>query len=156
MPVFLAARFFADSCCSPRFVSTKIQHILTPPPPPPPLNTPSPCGCQNGCLLQMGEGSGKRLSVALDGMEYAVRQPTLGELRRVAFISAVPFVGFGIMDNAIMIIVSIVCKRSKGCCYYSKVYVVSLWMLSRRGGYRGGYRGYVVSIVVSICRYCSS
>lgn len=45
---------------------------------------------------------------ALDGMEYAVREPSLTQLRRVAVISAVPFVGFGIMDNAIMIVVSCV------------------------------------------------
>ncbi|CAB1097596.1 unnamed protein product [Ectocarpus sp. CCAP 1310/34] len=52
----------------------------------------------------MDEGSGRRLKDALDGMEYAVREPSLRQLRRVAFISAVPFVGFGIMDNAIMIV----------------------------------------------------
>lgn len=44
---------------------------------------------------------------ALDGMEYTVRQPNFRQLRRVAFISAVPFVGFGIMDNAIMIVVNV-------------------------------------------------
>ncbi|CAM9687569.1 unnamed protein product [Ectocarpus fasciculatus] len=54
----------------------------------------------------MDQGSGSRLKDALDGMEYAVREPSLRQLRRVAVISAVPFVGFGIMDNAIMIVVS--------------------------------------------------
>ena len=39
-------------------------------------------------------------------MEYTVREPSFRQLRKVAFISAVPFVGFGIMDNAIMIVVS--------------------------------------------------
>lgn len=38
-------------------------------------------------------------------MEYAVREPSLMELRKVAFVSAVPFFGFGLMDNAIMIVV---------------------------------------------------
>eukprot|EP00903_Cladosiphon_okamuranus_P015540 g14346.t1 len=52
----------------------------------------------------MDQGSGGRLKAALDGMEYTVREPSLRQLRRVAFISAVPFVGFGIMDNAIMIV----------------------------------------------------
>ena len=54
----------------------------------------------------MGFETGRRLSAALDGMEYAVREPSWRELRRVAFLSAVPFVGFGVMDNAIMIVVS--------------------------------------------------
>eukprot|EP00752_Nemacystus_decipiens_P010140 g9036.t1 len=52
----------------------------------------------------MDEGSGGRLKAALDGMEYTVREPSLRQLRRVAVISAVPFIGFGIMDNAIMIV----------------------------------------------------
>ena len=55
---------------------------------------------------QMGEETGSRLSTTLDGMRYAVREPSWKELRRVAFVSGVPFVGFGMMDNAIMIIVS--------------------------------------------------
>lgn len=41
----------------------------------------------------------------LASMEYTVRQPTFGELRRVALTNAVPFVGFGFMDNAIMVVV---------------------------------------------------
>lgn len=55
---------------------------------------------------QMGEATGRKIASALDGMEYAVREPSWKDLRRVAFISAVPFVGFGVMDNAIMIVVS--------------------------------------------------
>lgn len=55
----------------------------------------------------MGRGSGAALSAALDKMEFAVLQPSWRELRRVAFISAVPFVGFGMMDNAIMVVVRI-------------------------------------------------
>lgn len=51
-------------------------------------------------------GAASRLSKALDGMEYAIRQPTMKELRRVALTSGAPFVGFGFMDNAIMIVVS--------------------------------------------------
>ena len=46
------------------------------------------------------------MKAALDGMEYTVREPSFRQLRRVSVISAVPFIGFGIMDNAIMIVVS--------------------------------------------------
>lgn len=77
------------------------MRICTPPACPPPSSF---CDC--GASLKMDQGSGSRLKDALDGMEYAVREPSLRQLRRVAFISAVPFVGFGIMDNAIMIVVS--------------------------------------------------
>ena len=50
-------------------------------------------------------------------MEYTVREPSFRQLRRVAVISAVPFVGFGIMDNAIMIVVSCCCCYCCYCCY---------------------------------------
>lgn len=52
----------------------------------------------------IGEDTKSRLSAALDGMEYTVQQPNMTELQRVAFISSIPFLGFGFMDNAIMIV----------------------------------------------------
>lgn len=66
----------------------------------------SPTPVHGGTSLQMGEGTGSRLLTTLEGMRYAVREPSWKELHRVAFVSGVPFVGFGMMDNAIMIIVS--------------------------------------------------
>ncbi|CAM9391773.1 unnamed protein product, partial [Ascophyllum nodosum] len=57
---------------------------------------------------KLGEALGKetesRLSQTLDGMRCTVREPSWRELRMVAFVSGVPFVGFGMMDNAIMIV----------------------------------------------------
>ncbi|KAG5183193.1 hypothetical protein JKP88DRAFT_317526 [Tribonema minus] len=48
--------------------------------------------------------SARALSAALDSTEYTVHEPRALALRRVALRSGVPFVAFGIMDNAIMII----------------------------------------------------
>ncbi|CAM9499185.1 unnamed protein product [Discosporangium mesarthrocarpum] len=48
--------------------------------------------------------AGRNLSVTLGRLEYSVLEPSARDLRRVALISAIPFVGFGIMDNAIMIV----------------------------------------------------
>lgn len=77
----------------------------------------------------MGHSTGKRLSAALDGMEFAVRQPSLKELRRVAFVSSVPFLGFGVMDNAIMIVVSL--RHPVGCSRLARRLVAFMLFFAR-------------------------
>lgn len=55
----------------------------------------------------MSTMTGNKLNSALDGMAYTVRQPSFKELRKVALVSTIPYIGFGFMDNAIMVVVSV-------------------------------------------------